>query len=124
MGYRWGISSLDDHPLETGEDRGIRRFARERPKRLIPQESDSFAPLLGAQLGTAETEFLIIGLVIAVAAPGVEHVRTAAGFGIEEFGGGGEALRALLDDGLAVIDDLVNALLLSPHPGRRGGRRS
>ena len=38
-----------------------------------------------------------------MAAPGVEHVGAATGFGIEEPGGGGEALGALLDHRLAVV---------------------
>ncbi len=97
----------------------VRRFARERTQRLIPEESDSFAPLLRAQLGAVEPELLVVGLVVAVAAPGVEHVGAAAGFGVEERGGGGEALGALLDDGLTVIDDVVHRTGPQPLSPRR-----
>ena len=61
-------------------------------------ELDPRAALFNGKLGRVETEHLVVGLIVAVAAPGVEHGSVASGLGVEEFRGGGEAAQQGADD--------------------------
>ena len=94
------LASLGD--AREGRVVGIAcRLARQRGAGLgvVPGEPLAGGGFVGR--GHAVAEFLAVDHVVAVAAPGVEHLRVRACLGVEQRRGGGEARRAPLANGFA-----------------------
>jgi hypothetical protein len=98
-----------DNPSQSGVDRIFDPVGGERVVRGLAEPIDPGASLGARQLRCVEAELLIVGLIVAVAAPRIEHVRAGSSLWIEQARSRGEALRSSLDHSLTVFYELIHA---------------
>jgi hypothetical protein len=98
-----------DYSSQSGVYRVFDRVGGERVVRGLAEPIDSSASLGARQLRCVETELLIVGLIVTVATPRIEHVRAGSSLRIEQARSCGEALRSPLDHRLTVFYELIHA---------------
>ena len=95
------------HPLEGGKGGVIHWLASHRAMRLVLQLS-KLAPCQDRiEANRAVAHDLTVDLVVAITAPGIEHIGVFADARIEQARGGSEAGRAAFDTVTASVDDRV-----------------